>query len=447
VSEFHREIARTRQTDQVALVRRRQLLHQSRLDRPGPRRPALPRQLWLVVVGMFINYLGYGAILPFEVIYLHTGRGFSLLVSGVVVSLITGVAVLCAPPAGPLIDRFGARAVAAVGAAALAAGYGGLAFAPTPLTALAAASVAGAGNGALNPAQSALVAALTPADLRHRATAVGRVAANLGAAIGGGLGGLVAAYGLSGFILLFLANAATYLGYVGLLLIVVRHNLRPDPVPGGYRTVLRDRAFLGLLGLNVAVIAVGWGAFTWLVPPYAAGSLGLSAQLVGLLLLANAGAVAAAQVPVARFAEGRRRMVMTATAAGLFVLACLLVLGAGAGSVPVYPALLVAVILVGVGECFHTAVLMPLTADLAPAGIRGRYMAAMGLSWWTGLALAPLVGVPLLGVWSTATFLVPTGIALAAAVGALRWERRLPAAVRLTPRPRPPAAVPARPAD
>ena len=48
--------------------------------------------------------------------------------------------------------------------------------------------------------------------------------------------------------------------------------------------------------------------------------------------------------------------------------------------------------MVGVGECFHTTALMPLVADLAPAALRGRYMATMGLSWWLGLALAPTLG-------------------------------------------------------
>ena len=72
----------------------------------------------------------------------------------------------------------------------------------------------------------------------------------------------------------------------------------------------------------------------------------------------------------------------------MFVAACLLVVAAGV-LLPAYPALVVAVVVVGIGECLHTTVLMPLVADLAPAGLRGRYMAAIGVSWWTGLAIAP----------------------------------------------------------
>ena len=96
----------------------------------------------------------------------------------------------------------------------------------------------------------------------------------------------------------------------------------------GYRVVLRDRAFVHLACINVAIIAVGWGAFTWLMPPYARNQIGVSAPLIGLLLMANAATVAVAQVPVARLAEGRRRVVMIALAGTLFTVACLLVVAA-----------------------------------------------------------------------------------------------------------------------
>lgn len=401
----------------------------------------LSRELWLVVLGIFLNYLGYGAVLPFEIIYLHDGRGFSLAVAGLVVGLVTGVAVLVSPLAGPLIDRFGARATATAAGVALAAGYAGLAFAHSPAQAFAAAALAGIGNGALSPSQSTLLTVLTPPDLRHRATAVSRVASNAGIGLGGALGGLVVGFGLTGFILLFLANALTYLIYVFVLVAVVRDNVRPGPIAGGYRLVLRDRAFMHLAFTNVAIIAVGWGVFTWLVPPYAQYEIGISARLIGLLLLANAATVVLAQVPIARLAEGRRRVVMMALAASIFVFACLLVVAAGLSTDVAYAALVGAAIAVGVGECFHTTVLMPLVADLAPTSLRGRYMASIGLSWWIGLALTPTLGMPVLSLSPVTVFLAAAAIATAAAVSALALERRLPEASRLTPRQRGPAAI------
>ena len=398
----------------------------------------LSTELWIVQAGIFLNYLGWGAVLPFEIIYLHDGRGFSLGVAGLVVGIVTGLAVVAAPVAGPVIDRVGARATAAGAGLALAAGYGGLALAHTPRQALVAAVAAGAGNGALLPSQSTLVATLAPPQVRHRATAVSRVASNLGIGLGGGIGGLVASYGLHGLVVLFLANAVTYLLYVAILVVVVPEDARPAPVAGGYRVLVRDRPFVRLALTNVAVIAVGWGVFTWIVPPYAHGELGVGSRLIGLLLLANALTVTLAQLPVAKLAEGRRRMVAMATASLMFVAACLLVVGADlAGSEYVFAALLAAAIVVGVGECFHTTALMPLVADLAPAALRGRYMAATGLSWWLGLALAPTLGMQLLSVSPPAALLAAAGVALAARLWVLALERDLPPAARLTPRPGP----------
>jgi MFS family permease len=396
----------------------------------------LPVELWTVEAGIFLNYLGWGAVMPFEVIYLHDTRGLSLAAAGLVVGIVTGLAVVAAPVAGQAIDRFGARSTAAVSGVALAAGYAGLAFVHTPEQAFAAAALAGIGNGGLLPSQSTLLASLVASNLRHRSTAVSRVAANLGAGLGGALGGFVAAYGVNGFVVLFLANAITYLLYVVILVVVVREAARPDPMPRGYRAIVRDRAFMRLALTNVAMIAVGWGIFTWIVPAYAQQEIGASPRLIGFLLFANALTVVLAQIPSAKLAEGRRRAVTIAAGGVLFAGACLLVVGADFVSLGLaYGALLGAVVVVGIGECLHTTALMPLVADLAPETLRGRYMATIGLSWWLGLAVAPTVGAQLLSASPPAALLASAGVALAAAVSALSLERELPAAIRLTPRP------------
>jgi MFS family permease len=401
----------------------------NRSRRPGP---GLSRELWLVQLGVFLNYLGWGAVMPFELVYLHGERGFGLGVAGLVVGTLTGLAVVAAPLAGPLIDRAGARTTAAAAGIALAAGYTGLASARTPAQAFAAAAAAGVGNGALLPSQSALLAALAPPELRHRATAVSRVAANLGVGLGAAAGGLVAARGLGGYVALFLANAATYLLYVVVLVAAVGEQPRPEPLPGGYRPVLRDRPFVRLALTNVALVAVGWGVFTWVLPPYAVEEVGAGPRLVGLLLLANAFTVVLAQVPVARLAEGRRRAPTMALAAAAFAAACLLVV-ARPGRADV--ALLAAAVLVGVGECLHTTVLVPLVADLAPTALRGRYLAATSLSWWLGLAAAPTLGAQGLAMSPRGTMVAAAAVALAGGASALALERSLPPEARLTPRP------------
>jgi predicted MFS family arabinose efflux permease len=263
------------------------------------------------------------------------------------------------------------------------------------------------------------------------------VCTNAGFGLGGGLGGLVASHGLTGLMALFVLNAATYVAYVVVLVTVVQRAPRPERFAGGYRMVLRDRPFVRLACANTAMIAVGWGVSSWILPLYARSELRVDSQLVGLVLLANAVTVVGVQVPVAMLAEGRRRVGMMATGGAIFAAAYLLVLAArslgGAG----YAAVLSAAVAIGVGECFYTAALMPLVADLAPPSMRGRYMATMGLSWWTGLALGPVVGTQLLSVSTALTFGAAAAAAGVAALSLVALEPRLPEASRRTPNPEP----------
>jgi MFS family permease len=253
--------------------------------------------------------------------------------------------------------------------------------------------------------------------------------------LGGAIGGLVAGFGLRGFVALLLANAATYVFYVAILVATVREDVRV-PSTGGYRRVLRDRAFVHFAVTNIALIAVGWGVLAWIVPPFAE-DLGIAPGLIGLLFLANAATVVLAQVPIVKAVEGRSRIGALVLGAAAWVGACLLaVLAQGAETTVAYGCLIAAAIAFGLGECLHATVLLPLVADLAPLELRGRYMASIGLSWWLGLALAPILGAPLLAVSASLAFLAAAALSIAAILSLLALEARLPLGFRLVPRPR-----------
>jgi predicted MFS family arabinose efflux permease len=234
---------------------------------------------------------------------------------------------------------------------------------------------------------------------------------------------------------LFVLNAATYVAYVLVLVAVVHEPPRLPAARGGYGLVLRDLPFVRLAATNTVLIAVGWGVSSWILPLYAKNELRISSQLIGLLLLANAMTVVSAQVPIAKLAEGRRRVTMMAAGGMIFAAAYMLVLSARDLGGVAYAALLFSAVAIAVGECFHTSVLMPLVADLAPPSLRGRYMASMGLSWWTGLALGPILGTQLLALSTALPFAASAVAAGAAAASMLALDSQLPEASRSTPRP------------
>ena len=104
--------------------------------------------------------------------------------------------------------------------------------------------VTGIGTGGFWPAQSTLIAGLTPPEQRPSAFAMQRVVMNLGIGLGALTGGLIATTDSPGsFVALFLLDAATFLVYAGVMLALVPepdlHTSGHGGRTGSYREVLR----------------------------------------------------------------------------------------------------------------------------------------------------------------------------------------------------------------
>ena len=102
-----------------------------------------------------------------------------------------------------------------------------------------------------------------------------------------------------------------------------------------------------------------------------------------------------------------------------------------------------AMLVFAVGECLHGAIHAPLSVDLAPPHLTGRYLAAASISWQIGWIVGPAAGGFFLQHRPLLLWPIAAGVNLACAAGALALEPRLPAKVRRTPHGE---AVPALPA-
>src|SRR5690348_7068365 len=206
--------------------------------------PQLPRPVWLLQLGGVMNSFGNGVVLPFLVIYLHDVRGFGLGVAGLVVSVSAAAQLTAGLLAGPLVDRVGPRPVLACGLVMQGIGFGLFPLVRQPWHAFVLIAIEGAGSAGFWPSQSTLIARLTPPARRHAAFAQQRVTMNLGIGLGGLAGGLVASVSQpSTFTVLFLVDAATFLGYLGVLAFVHDPGVAQDEQgeePASYRPVLRD---------------------------------------------------------------------------------------------------------------------------------------------------------------------------------------------------------------
>src|SRR4029079_13139087 len=106
---------------------------------------------------------------------------------------------------------------------------------------------------------------------------------------GAAIGGLIATTSdPASFTRLFLLDAATFLVFVLVLANVTEPRddaeRAEQEASGGYRAVFRDRNFVGLLGLNVLFVAVGYEVFA-LLPPFAKNYADVDEHWIGYIWL------------------------------------------------------------------------------------------------------------------------------------------------------------------
>jgi MFS family permease len=405
--------------------------------------PRLPREVQLLQLGGLANAFGNGVVLPFMLIYLHNVRGISLGTAGLILATNAFVSIGAGPVGGVLVDRLGGRRVLAAALVFLAVGFAGYILVDSAWKGFAVASITGIGNGLFWPAQSTLITILSPRDRRHAAFAMQRVVMNLGIGIGALVGGLIATTSRPAtFDALFAVNAATFVVYLAVLLLFVHEpttaESRSAARGGSYRIVMRDRPFMGVVGLNTLFIFAGMAGFE-LLPVYAKNEADVTEAMIGLIFFVNTVVIVLAQLPVTKLSEGHRRMRTLAILGVLWAGCWVLVPLAGLWVTGVAAAVVLALIMAafGVGECLHGSVQGPLVADLAEPSLIGRYMALSALSWQAGFALGPAIGGFALAASPTGVWLGAAALCLVAAVASLSLERTIPAAARSNPVPEP----------
>ncbi|SFN17672.1 Predicted arabinose efflux permease, MFS family [Actinomadura madurae] len=377
-----------------------------------PKVGGLPRTFWVLWAGTLLNRLGT-MVEPFLGLYLTTTRGLSLTQAGMVMAVLGAGSLGGQLAGGALADRIGRRvtltlATVGTGAAMLALGYAeGLA------AIVAAALLLGLLLDMYRPASQAMVAdVISPRD-RPRAFGLLFWAVNLGWAVAMVLGGTLAR---QGFLWLFWIDAVTCAAFGLLVWRAVpetwARGARAERA-GGFGRVLRDRVMVAYVLITLVYTFVLMQGMTTM--PLAMKEAGLGPQDYGLAIAANGVLIIIVQPLVnAWLARRDHSLVMVA---GFVLVALGYGLTALAASLAAYTA---TILVWTLGEITAASVLQAVVADLAPAGLRGRYSGLYGMAWSGGFLLAPLGGTQLLGAGGApALWLTCAGLALGAAAAQL----------------------------
>src|SRR5689334_14415766 len=258
-------------------------------------RTGLPRPVLLLQGGTALNYFGTGLILPFEIVYLHSARGFSTATAGLVLATVMATAAVVTLPSGALLDRFSAKRLMIAGNVVNALGYGGLAFVDRPWQGFVCSAVGGAGFGFVGTAGQVLTLTTVPVEQRAASTALRRVAGNFGLGLGATVAGLIVAathHQLQAFQGLYLFDAVTFLIFALVVLVWI-----PDPGlvdaasasdgVRGFRAVARDRLLLALITGNLALVLIGGALFSYILPPFAEAQTPVGPVGIGVVLFIN----------------------------------------------------------------------------------------------------------------------------------------------------------------
>lgn len=397
-----------------------------------------PRAVWLLQLGMLVNFFGNGLVAPFLVLYLHFARGLPIAVAGAAIATGGITAIFSGFLAGWSADRNGPKLTVVGAMLCNAVAYSLYLFVSEAWQAFAVAALVGVGTGAYGPSQQSLVARLVGPETRHRVFTQNRMFSLLGLGLGGIVGGAIAAgERVSDYEILLVLDVATFLCFALMLAPIPIARAVPAPVSSGagYLAALRDASLVRLCVVNLVLVSAGIAPMLVLMPAYAKLYGGVNEGTIGLIYAINTTTILIGQIPITRFAEGKRRMPLLALGTLLWIIAWSAML-AGASRPAGVAAVLIgaAVIIYGIGECLYSAVVVPTVAAIAPDALRGRYLAVMGLSWQGGFMLGPAVGGSLLVAGPLGLPLVCALACLVAVAGALALERGLPPGHTRTPR-------------
>jgi MFS family permease len=345
------------------------------------------RHFWFLMLNVAVTGLAVTMLGPFLPVFLYKQLNISVgavsflyFISGLVGTFTTLIM-------GWLVDRVGRRKIYAFGISRAALIPAALSKAATFLQIFPLITLSGVMESADRSSGTAIIADQVEGRRRITAYGVSRIVGNASWIVAPLIGGAILARS-TGFQPLFLVSA--FVGLIGLIIFIA---LVPESRKEGLEKprlpkigVLRDKDLLVLCVASLFTMLF-YTQFYSLLPIYATQVKGLDSVELGALFSVSGATVVALQFPTSHWLEKIPKQ--TGYILGVVILAAGIT---GLALAPSFVWLMVAVVLMTLGENMFFPIAQTLVTEIAPEAERGMYVGAFGLFLSIGANISPLLG-------------------------------------------------------
>jgi MFS family permease len=353
-----------------------------------------PPQYWLMITGIVLSTAGGSMIWPFLIIYASSKLNMPLSSVAALISINAGTGLIFSLIAGTLADKVGRKVVMNFSLTVNGIAYFLLMYAHTYPQFAALMVLVGLSNPLYQVGADAMLADMVPSEKRTDAFTINRIANNAAFAMGPAIGGFLATRSYN---LAFYCAGIGFISYSFLLFFLAKETLITAPanqtnitgleeIIQSFSRVARDKTFMTfVIAVSVGLIAP---TLLWiLMPVYTKTNYGVPENLYGWIPTTNGLMCVFVQYPVTRIT--RRYKILSVLAAGMFIYAL------GVGSVAFmssFSGFWLSMVILTFGELTLVPTASKYVADLAPADLRGRYMAIYWLGWGLARTISPIIG-------------------------------------------------------
>ena len=351
----------------------------------------MPKQVWLLIIGMLVNVIGSSFLWPLNTIYMNEYLGQSLSMAGFVLLLNAGAGVIGNLVGGVLFDKIGGYWSIFTGSILSFISLLGLVFWhgwPTYVWFL---ILLGFSSGIVFPAMFALVGTVWPEGGRKAFNAI-YLAQNLGVAIGPALAGLIASYNMEAifsinlamYVVFFLIAAVGYRGFDLLGSGSKQKELDDVEKP------LSKAPFYSLLLVSTAFLLC-WIAYSQWSTNLSTHTqnVGLSLKQYSLLWTINGLMILILQPFVSPLIKRWQDRIKMQLAFGMTVMMLSFVIIIFADNFAMFAA---SMMILTVGEVFVWPAVPTIASQLAPVGRDGFYQGIVNSASTLGKMIGPFIG-------------------------------------------------------